>query len=128
MEKVTGIGGFFFAAADPGAVSRWYAEHLGVDPVPESYGGTVWQQQAGPTVLAPMPAGAEPLGGPGRSWAINFRVRDLDAMVAQLRSAGIDVAVDPTAYPNGRFGQLHDPEGHAVQLWEPAGSDVPPQG
>ena len=124
MERVTGIGGLFFAAADPDAVSRWYAEHLGVDPVPETYGGRSWQQEAGPTVVAAMPVGTEHLG-PGRSWAVNFRVRDLDAMVAQLRGAGVEVTVDPTDYPNGRFADLHDPEGNAVQLWEPAGVDLP---
>lgn len=32
---------------------------------------------------------------------INFRVHDLDAMVAQLRRSGIDVEVDPQFYPNG---------------------------
>jgi predicted enzyme related to lactoylglutathione lyase len=50
---------------------------------------------------------------------INFRVRDLDAMVAQLRRAGVEVEVDPQAYPNGRFARLKDPEGNPIQLWEP---------
>jgi predicted enzyme related to lactoylglutathione lyase len=53
-------------------------------------------------------------------WGINFRVDDLDAMVEQLRAAGVDVEVDMEDYPNGRFAQLSDPEGNAVQLWEPA--------
>jgi predicted enzyme related to lactoylglutathione lyase len=50
---------------------------------------------------------------------INFRVRDLDAMVGQLRRAGIPVEVDPEPYPNGRFARLTDPEGNPLQLWEP---------
>ena len=50
---------------------------------------------------------------------INFRVGDLDAMVAQLRAAGIDVDVDTELYPEGRFAQLADPEGNAIQLWQP---------
>jgi glyoxylase I family protein len=49
---------------------------------------------------------------------INFRVRNLDAMVEQLRSAKIDVTVDPEIYPNGRFARLHDPEGNPIELWE----------
>ena len=53
-------------------------------------------------------------------WGINFRVGDLDGMVEQLRSSGIAVEVDPEVYPNGRFAQLHDPEGNAVQLWQEA--------
>ena len=49
---------------------------------------------------------------------------DLDAVVAQLRAAGIDVTVDPEEYPNGRFAQLEDPEGNAIQLWEPVRSSL----
>lgn len=49
---------------------------------------------------------------------INFRVRDLDAMVAQLQATGIEVDVDPNEYPNGRFARLEDPEGNPIQLWQ----------
>ena len=41
---------------------------------------------------------------------INFRVRDLIAMVTQLQAAGDEVTVDPETYSNGRFARLHDPE------------------
>lgn len=50
---------------------------------------------------------------------INFRVCNLDAMVAQLRAQNIEVRVDPETYPNGRFARLRDPEGNAVELWDP---------
>lgn len=50
---------------------------------------------------------------------VNFRVRDLTAMVAQLEAAGIQVTVDPEQYPNGRFARVDDPEGNPVELWEP---------
>lgn len=121
MERVEGIGGFFFAARDAELLGRWYAQHLGVGEPPATYEQPVWQQQAGPTVFAPF--GAEHASSPhlGRGgWGLNFRVRDLEAMVRQLREAGIAVDVDPEDYPNGRFAQLADPEGNAIQLWEPA--------
>jgi glyoxylase I family protein len=119
VERVEGIGGFFFGASDPEALAAWYAEHLGVPPPPTSYDAEVWTQRAGPTVFAPFPRDQSPnLGRSG--WGINFRVGDLDAIVAQLRTVGIDVTVDPEQYPNGRFAQLADPEGNAIQLWEPA--------
>jgi len=124
MERVTGIGGFFFRAEDPGALARWYSEHLGVDPAPESYEVSSWWQEAGPTVLAAMPSGSANSGETDRAWSINFRVADLDAMVDQLRRAGVEVVVDGTEYPNGRFAELHDPEGNGVQLWQPAGADL----
>lgn len=40
----------------------------------------------------------------------------LDAMMAQLRAAGVSVEVDPERYPNGRFANLANPESNQVQL------------
>lgn len=126
MERVAGIGGFFFAADDPAELVQWYSQHLGVDPVPTSYDGVVWTQEAGETVFAPFSTGGDggtpPHGVSG--WGLNFRVHDLDAMVDQLRSAAVEVDVDAEVYPNGRFAQLEDPEGNVVQLWEPAAANA----
>ena len=123
VERVTGIGGLFVRAKDPESLSLWYTEHLGVDPPPESYDTSSWWQQPGPTVFA-MASESELFGAPEQSWSLNFRVSDLDAMVSQLRAAGIAVEIDPDAYPNGRFATLQDPEGNNVQLWQPAGADL----
>lgn len=109
-------------ARDPAALSAWYARCLGVDSPPLTYEHRSWRQEAGPTVFAPMTAHPEHLPA-GRSWALNFRVSNLDAMVAQLRSLGVHVRVHEEGYPNGRFADLHDPEGNSVQLWEPGGID-----
>lgn len=119
MEKVTGIGGFFFRAADPKALSEWYERHLGVSRTPETYEQEPWQQDAGPTVFAPFRKDTKYFGAEKNQWMINFRVRDLAAMVAQLKRAGIEVDVDPQFYPNGRFARLQDPDGNPIQLWEP---------
>jgi hypothetical protein len=121
MERVNGIGGIFFRATDADALSAWYAQHLGVGAPPAEYDAEVWEQQPGPTVFAPFgPAHWESPYLSRSGWGINFRVDDLDAMVKQLHAAGIEVEVDAEQYPNGRFAQLSDPEGNAVQLWEPA--------
>src|SRR2546428_9602422 len=88
MERVTGIGGLFFRARDPAALGQWYQEHLGVTLTPSSYEELPWQQEAGPTVFAPFPEGTEYFGDARRSWMVNFRVRNLDAMAAQLGAAG----------------------------------------
>lgn len=119
MHKVLGIGGVFFRAADPVSLADWYHTHLGIDLVPGDYDTPPWQQQAGPTAFAPFAAdtGYFP---PAKQWMINFRVADLDAMIAQLRAARIEVTPGPETYPNGRFARLHDPEGNAIELWEPA--------
>lgn len=118
-EKVLGIGGFFFRAHDPASLAQWYQKNLGIALVPTSYGAEPWRQEAGPTAFAPFPDSTTYFGARDRMWMINFRVRDLDAMVAQLRANGNTVKVDPTAYPNGRFARLQDPEGNPIELWEP---------
>ena len=116
MEKATGIGGLFFRARDPRALARWYAEHLGVDMA-----GGYWRQEAGPTAFGPFAADTDYFGRPDQQWMVNFRVADLDAMVAQLERAGI--AVETRAEWDsevGRFARIHDPEGNPIELWEPA--------
>jgi glyoxylase I family protein len=118
MERVTGIGGMFFRAHDPTALARWYAEHLGVDNQLEG-GDTLWWQERGPTVFAPFPADTDYFGRPEQAWMLNFRVRDLDAMVAQLRAAGIRIDQEETEEGAGRFARVTDPEGNPIQLWEP---------
>ena len=120
MERVTGIGGLFFRAKDPKTLAEWYQKNLGVDPVPADYSQKPWSQEAGPTVFAPFPKDSEHFGNAEKNWMINFRVRNLDAMVAQLRAAGIEVSVDPEIYPNGRFARLNDPEGNPIELWHQA--------
>src|SRR5579862_6020976 len=118
-EAVTGIGGLFFRARDPKTLAQWYQDHLGVVGIPKSSNDPVWTQQAGPTAFAPFPENSKYLGDPAKQFMINFRVSDLDKMVAQLEAAGITVKVDPTTYPNGRFAHTHDPEGNPIELWQP---------
>jgi predicted enzyme related to lactoylglutathione lyase len=123
MERVQGIGGFFFRSRDPRALARWYAEHLGVDLTPTDYDTAPWRQAEGSTVFEPFAEDTTYFGRPEQQWMLNFRVRDLAAMAQQLRGAGIAVEVDAEAYPNGVFALLHDPEGNPIQLWEPRASD-----
>lgn len=119
MTYVTGFGGFFFRAEDPEALTRWYDENLGVTPTPKSYDAPVWRQEAGETVFAPFPRDTAMFGDPAKQFMLNFRVRNLDALVAHLRANGAVVEVDPEIYPNGRFATTRDPEGNPIQLWEP---------
>jgi glyoxylase I family protein len=120
VERVTGIGGVFIRSTDPDRLGHWYAQHLGVDLPPGSYEDPVWEQEAGPTVWAIFGSDSEMLGRAEQQWMINFRVRDLDAMVRQLRAADVAVDVDPEEYPNGWFAQLADPDGNPIQLWQPS--------
>jgi glyoxylase I family protein len=120
MEKVAGIGGFFFRAHDPVALGKWYLQHLGIELTPTSHDSPVWQQEAGPTVFSPFPEDSGYFGDPHKVWMVNFRVHNLDKMVAQLKAAGVEVKVDPPAEGIGSFAHLHDPEGNPIELWQPA--------
>ena len=119
MEKVTGIGGFFFRAHDPKALGLWYQQNLGVSLIPSGPGDSAWEQEAGPTAFAPFPETTKYFGDPQKVWMLNFRVRDLAKMAAQLEAAGIAVKVDPETSSMGQFARLHDPEGNPIELWQP---------
>ena len=125
MEKVTGIGGFFFRAKDPKALGLWYQQHLGISLLPSSEGDSVWQQEAGPTAFAPFPETTKYFGDAQKVWMLNFRVRDLDKMAAQLRAAGIGIKIYPPDPTTGRFARVHDPEGNPIELWQPTKPDAP---
>jgi catechol 2,3-dioxygenase-like lactoylglutathione lyase family enzyme len=81
----------------------------------------------GTTVLAPFPEATDYFGRAEQVWMINFRVENLDRMVAQLGAAGIIVVVDPTPFPNGHFARTHDPEGNPIELGTGLGIDLTPE-
>jgi glyoxylase I family protein len=119
MEKVTGFGGFFFRAQDPEALALWYRDHLGIDLVPQDETGAPWMTEAGPTVFSPFAADTEYFAAE-KAFMLNFRVASLDAMVAQLVAAGVDILHQQEMAGVGRFAHLRDPEGTPIELWEPA--------
>lgn len=117
MERVLGIGGYFMRAADPAALGAWYRDCLGLDA--DEHG--LWQQDAGPTVFAPFDSETDYFGSRAQQTMLNFRVRDLDAMLAQLRAKGADVDAETQDMEGvGRFGWVTDPAGNRVELWQPA--------
>lgn len=118
MERVTGIGGVFFRSRNPEALVAWYAEHLGVPVQQDGY--VVFTGSRGAHVWAPFREDTDywPVS---KQAMVNFVVRDLDAMLAQLREAGVEVDVNVHELDGvGRFGWATDPEGNRFELWEPA--------
>ncbi len=113
---MVGIGGFVFRAADPDKLRAWYAEHLGVGAGEHG----VWETTSGPSVFSPFPRTSDYFAA-DRQWMLNLRVDDLDALLAKLAAAGIEVTTDPDwDMPGvGRFARIHDPEGNPLELWEP---------
>lgn len=116
MAQATGIGGVFLRSDDPEKLSSWYSTHLGIDL---SQGA--WIQAAGPTVFAPFPRDSDYFEQ-DRQVMLNFRVDDLDGLLAQLSAAGIAAETRPEWDSEiGRFARIHDPEDNPIELWEPAG-------
>jgi len=119
MEKVTGVGGVFFRAKDPAALANWYETHLGINPAPTDMTTPPWVSSGGVTVFSPFAADTDYFAE-DRAFMVNFRVDDLNAMLAQLRVAGINISHEQVMDGVGRFARIHDPEGNPVELWEPA--------
>jgi catechol 2,3-dioxygenase-like lactoylglutathione lyase family enzyme len=123
-ERVTGIGGVFFKAREPKALSEWYRDHLGVALMEGTeFAPFPWREREDParvgtTVWALFPADTKHFA-PGQAVMVNYRVRDLDRMLAQLRAAGVQVEPKVMDDFNGKFAWATDPEGNKIELWEP---------
>ena len=122
---VIGMGGYFFRARDPEGLKTWYREHLGVgggcgtDASGQS-NEYVWFTQGGPMVFEPFRESSDYFAA-DKQTMINLRVQGLDALLERLRAAGIDIITKPEWDTEiGRFARIHDPEGNAIELWEPA--------
>ena len=124
---VQGMGGLFFRAKDPEGLAAWYKEHLGVgggcvaDGVDGEPNEWVWSHAGGPMVFQPFKADTDYFAA-DKAFMINFRVTGLDALLEEMRIGGIEVITKPEWNDPmiGRFARIHDPEGNAIELWEPA--------
>jgi len=118
--RALGIGGVFFKACDPQKLAEWYRKHLGVPLDPGQCYGTFKSTMANEvTVWSAFPSDTSYLGAAESQFMINYRVRNLDAMLNQLRAAGAEVDDRVEEYGYGRFGWATDPEGNRFELWEP---------
>lgn len=121
--NVHGIGGVFLRSDDPAATREWYRDHLGLTI--DAYGTSFsWRrdgdpERSGHTVWSPFDADTDYFGDRGQQFMVNFRVDDLDGLLARLRAAGVTVADEIEELPFGRFAHFVDNEGRRMELWEP---------
>ncbi len=120
---VRGIGGVFFKSKDPKTLERWYIKNLGLKPDDEGYIYFRWSELNGPgyTLWGPFPKDTSYFKPSESSWMINFVVRDIEEMVANLKSRGVEVdekGIQTT--PEGKFAWFLDPEKNKIELWEPS--------
>jgi predicted enzyme related to lactoylglutathione lyase len=119
------MGGLFFRAQDPDALTAWYRDMLGVGAGCNATGEGAasewfWQVQGGPMVFAPFKETTDYFAA-DKAFMINLRVSDIAGMIDALSTAGIAVETraDWDSPETGRFARIHDPEGNAIELWEP---------
>jgi len=124
MAKVTGIGGVFIKSkGDSAALAAWYQKNLGLSL--ESWGGAVlkWPEDKaedkGATAWALAKKDSKWFSPSESSFMINYRVDNLDEMIAQLRADGVEIVSGPESHENGKFAWIMDPEGNKVELWQP---------
>ena len=131
--RVTGVGGFFFKAENPGKLADWYRAHLGIALVPAGkgehapqYHSFQWREKdhpetIGATAFSIFPANTKYLGPSSASFMMNFRVANLERLLAQLKQESVQVDDKIDDESNGRFAWAMDPEGNRIELWEPKG-------
>lgn len=128
MAKVTGIGGVFFKSrGDRAALAEWYRQHLGMQL--EEFGGAVlrWPDDKANDGGLTVWALAEPESkwfSPSESpFMINYRVDDLEGLLANLREADVTIVSGPETHENGSFAWILDPDGNKLELWQPMAWD-----
>ena len=129
MAKITGIGGVFIrSTSDKKALADWYRDKLGLKF--EDWGGSIinWTDDAkvdgGMTVWSTADADSKWFAPSESSFMINYRIDDMDGMLAQLKEAGVEIIKGPDTDFNGKFAWIMDPDGNKVELWEPAASEA----
>ena len=131
--RVTGVGVFFFKAQNPGKLGDWYRDHLGIalqpagksEQAPQFY-AFHWREKdhpdsVGSTAWSIFPANTKYFGPGDSQFMMNFRVANLERLLAQLRKEGVTVSDKIDDEANGRFAWAVDPEGHRIELCEPKG-------
>ena len=124
MARITGIGGVFFKSRrDNAALAKWYQQHLGMELA--DFGGAVlrWPDDkaddGGLTVWHVAEKDSQWFSPSDSAFMINYRVDNLDELLAQLRAGGVDIVSGPESHENGKFAWIMDPDGNKVELWEP---------
>jgi predicted enzyme related to lactoylglutathione lyase len=124
MKKVTGIGGVFFKAQDPEKIKQWYKDHLGINA--GAYGAVFeWREESAPetkgaTAWNPFKDNTQYFEPSTKEFMINYRVENIEALVAELRTQGVTILDDIATYDYGKFVHVLDIEGNKIELWEPA--------
>jgi len=123
VRKVTGIGGIFFKCKEPGKMREWYKTHLGLNT--NQYGAVFeWRQGAdttkkGFTQWSPFGEKTKYFEPSTKDFMVNYRVDNLDQLVAQLQKEGVVITDKIESVEYGKFVHIMDMENNKIELWEP---------
>jgi len=123
MKKVTGIGGIFFKCKDPKKMREWYKTNLGLNT--NQYGAVFeWHQgedstKKGFTQWSPFSEKTTYFEPSTKDFMINYRVENIERLVAGLKKNGISVVDTIETVDYGKFVHILDLEGNKLELWEP---------
>lgn len=123
MKRVTGMGGVFIKCKNPNEMYAWYEKHLGL----KREHGTVsfaWRdseqpEKTGVTLWALFPESTKYFDPSRSPFMMNFRVENLEQLLAALRAEGVQVDDKVESHEYGKFGWIMDPDGNRIELWEP---------
>jgi predicted enzyme related to lactoylglutathione lyase len=120
MKRVTGIGGAFFKAKNPKELAAWYEKHLGIPFDGNVYTSFKWKdaEPDGQTVFSLFKEDSDYFAPSASTFMFNFRVADLDGLLEDLKSEGVEIVGEPQSFEYGKFGWIVDPEGNKIELWE----------
>jgi predicted enzyme related to lactoylglutathione lyase len=127
MARVTGVGGVFLRSRDPGAMAKWYVEHLGI--VLNDFNGTAFQWSdevpagTGMTVWSTFPEDTGYFGESKQAAMVNYRVDDLEGLLESLAAAGVWIDPKREDYSYGKFAWIKDCDGNRVELWQPLANE-----
>jgi predicted enzyme related to lactoylglutathione lyase len=121
--KVTGIGGIFFFSDNTEKTKAWYADNLGLET--DQWGASFEFRNANrPDEInylqwSPFKKGSEHFSPSKKEFMINYRVQNIEGLLAKLQQNGVTILDDIESYDYGKFVHIMDEEGNKIELWEP---------
>ncbi len=122
-KKVTGIGGIFFKCKDPKALREWHEKNLGLNT--NQYGAVFEFYRGGDSTQkgflqwSPFKETTTYFGPSTKEFMINYRVANMDYLVAEFKKNGVQILDSIEVYEYGKFLHIMDLEGNKIELWEP---------
>jgi len=122
--KVIGIGGIFFFSDDTEKTKDWYTKNLGFEM--NDWGSASFESLDinRPEIInsiqwTPFTRGDDYFTPSNKDFMINYRVQNIEGLVAKLKNNGVTLVDSISIYDYGKFIHIMDEDGNKIELWEP---------